>query len=267
LTLRHRTPILCGPMKDLPQAVSEVADLVATLPGAVAVVLGGSRESGGADAASDWDLGLYYRKSIDLNALAASGTIHPPGSWGRLMNGGAWLRHNGERVDVILRDLDVVEHWTARAEQGEFEVDALLGYLAGIPTYSLCAERASCRLLRGTLAPVPPFPPKLAAAAPPWWRFRRTFSLDYARMHARRGNVIGATGQAAKAVMEEAHAIVCERSRWICNEKHLLQAAGFDRLQPIFARVPTDPPELARWVDTIATELGVPKDETAPWRA
>jgi hypothetical protein len=27
-------------------------------------------------------------------------------------------------------------------------------------------------------------------------------SLDYARMHARRGNITGATGQAAAAVME-----------------------------------------------------------------
>src|SRR5206468_11194031 len=154
------------------------------------------------------------------------GAIYPPGSWGRIMNGGGWLRHGGERVDVILRDLDLVEHWTARAEQGEFEVDALLGYLAGIPTYSLCAERASCRLLRGSLPAAAPFPPKLAAAAPPWWRFRRSFSLDYARMHARRGNVVGATGQAAKAMLEEAHAIACERGRWVCNEKHLLHRSG-----------------------------------------
>ena len=49
------------------------------------------------------------------------------------MNGGAWLRCGGEKVDVLLRDLDVVEHWTRRAEQGEFEVDALLGYLDGVP--------------------------------------------------------------------------------------------------------------------------------------
>ena len=46
----------------------------------------------------------------------------------------------------------------------------------------------------------------LAAAAPPVWRFCRSFSLDYARMHARRGNVAGVAGQAAVAVMEEAHA-------------------------------------------------------------
>ena len=37
-----------------------------------------------------------------------------------------------KKVDVILRDLDVVEYWTRRAQEGEFERDALLGYLAGI---------------------------------------------------------------------------------------------------------------------------------------
>jgi hypothetical protein len=71
------------------------------------------------------------------------------------------------KVDVLLRDFDVVEHWTRRAESGEFEVDALLGYLAGVPTYSLSAELASCRLLHGDI-PATAFPPKLAAAAPPW---------------------------------------------------------------------------------------------------
>jgi len=35
-----------------------------------------------------------------------------PGSWGRLMNGGAWLKI-GERIDVLLRDLTVVEHSSA----------------------------------------------------------------------------------------------------------------------------------------------------------
>jgi len=37
-----------------------------------------------------------------------------PGSWGRRMNGGAWLEIGGERIDVVLRDLTVAEHWTAR---------------------------------------------------------------------------------------------------------------------------------------------------------
>jgi hypothetical protein len=252
-------------MNDLPQPITELVDVLAAMPGAVAVVLGGSRALGSNDAGSDWDLGLYYRGVIDLSALTARGTVFPPGSWGRVMNGGAWLRCGDEKVDVLLRDLDVVEHWTRRAGKGEFERDALLGYLAGIPTYSLSAELASCRPLRGEI-PAAPFPPKLVAAAPPLWRFCRSFSLDYARMHARRGNLAGATGQAAAAVMEEAHAIGCERGQWVCNEKRLLETAGLAGLHALFAQVPIEPASFVQWVDLVADQLGVPRGETTPWK-
>ena len=47
------------------------------MPGTIAVVLGGSHALGAGDAGSDWDLGLYYRGTIDLAALAARGTVHP----------------------------------------------------------------------------------------------------------------------------------------------------------------------------------------------
>jgi len=252
-------------MNDLPKAVAELVDVLAAMPGAVAVVLGGSRALASNDAGSDWDLGLYYRGKIDLAALEARGVVYPPGSWGRLMNGGAWLRCGGEKVDVILRDLDIVDHWTRRAENGEFEVDALLGYGAGIPTYTLSAELASCQVLRGKI-PASPFPAKLAAAAPPRWRFCRSFSLDYARMHARRGNLVGTTGQASKAVMEEAHAILCERGQWVCNEKRLIEAAVLNGLYALFAQVPTETPDLIQWVDLVADQLGVPRGEMTPWK-
>ena len=252
-------------MKDLPQPIAELVDMLTAMPGTVAVVLGGSRALGSSDEKSDWDLGLYYRGTISLTALAAHGVVYSPGSWGRVMNGGAWLRCGGEKVDVILRDLDVVEHWTRRAEQGEFEVDALLGYLAGVPTYSLSAELASCRVLRGNIQATP-FPPKLVASAPPRWRFCRSFSLDYARMHGRRGNLAGAAGQAAKSVMEEAHAILCERGQWMCNEKRLIETAGLGGLHALFAQVPTESASLVQWVDLVAEHLGVPKGEITPWK-
>jgi hypothetical protein len=252
-------------MNNFPQPIAELVDVLAAMPGAVAVVLGGSRALGSNDAGSDWDLGLYYRGAIDLTALAAHGVVYPPGSWGRVMNGGAWLRCGSEKVDVLLRDLDVVEHWTRRAGKGEFEVDALLGYLAGVPTYILGAELTSCRVLRGEI-PAAPFPPKLAAAAPPRWRFCRSFSLDYARMHARRGNFAGATGQAAKAIMEEAHAILCERGQWVCHEKRLIGTAGLDGLHALFAQVPTESAGLVQWVDRVADQLGVPRGEVMPWK-
>jgi hypothetical protein len=251
-------------MIDLPEPVAELVRALTDMPGAVAVAFGGSRALGLGDTLSDWDFGLYYRGTIDLATLTAWGTVHPPGSWGRLLNGGAFLSCGAENVDVGLRDLDVVEHWTRRAGQGEFEVDHMLGFVAGLPTYLLAAELASCRVLWGSL-PAAPFPAKLAAAAPPYWRLFRSFSLDYARVHAQRGNVVGATGQAARAVLEEAHAVLCQSGRWACNEKRLIEAASLSGVQPLFAEIPSEPAGLVLWVDLIAGQLGVSKGEDMPW--
>lgn len=251
-------------MKDMPQEIVEIIDTLAGARGTVAVVLGGSKASGTSDAGSDWDIGLYYRDKIDLTALSARGTVYPPGTWGRIMNGGAWLHCGSGRVDVILRDLNQVEYWTQRAEQGEFEVDHLLGYLAGVPTYLLTAELASCRVLYGNLNAVP-FPGKLVSAAPSVWRFCRSFSLEYARMHARRGNRVGAAGQVAKAAIEEAHARLCEQAIWVCNEKRILNTAGLANVDRHFDGLPIEQEGLVRWVDQVARKLGVLEGELAPW--
>lgn len=251
-------------MTDLPPAVATLVDELADLPGAIAVVLGGSRARASVDASRDWDLGLYYRGTIDLTTLSAHGTVYSPGSWGRLMNGGAWLRCGDHNVDVLLRDLDVVEHWTRLAEHGEFEVDSLLGYLAGIPTYTLSAELASCQLLHGSLPPAPTYPSALVSAGTARWRFCRSFSLDYARVLASRGDAVGAMGHAARAVMEEGHAILCARAEWVCNEKRLIESAGLDATRALFERAPA-PGALVQWVDLVAERLGVPAGGGSPW--
>jgi hypothetical protein len=247
----------------LAPAVAELVEVLAALPGTVAVVLGGSRALGSTEN-RDWDLGLYYRSGIDLTALATRGTVHPPGSWGRVMNGGAWLQIAGHKVDVLLRDLDVVEHWTRRAEDGEFELDALLGYLAGIPTYTLSAELASCCVLRGDLPGAPSYPPKLVAAGSARWHFCRSFSLDYARVLASRGDAVGAIGHTARAVIEHGHAVLCERGQWVCNEKQLIDLAGLTDVRTLFERTP-DPSGLVQWVDRVADRLGVPAGNASPW--
>ena len=140
----------------------------------------------------------------------------------------------------------------------------MLGFVAGLPTYLLAAELGSCRVLWGSL-PAAPFPAKLAATATPCWRLFRSFSLDYARVHARRGNFVGAVGQAARAVMEEANAVLCERGLWVCNEKRLIESAGLTRVQPLFEQIPSEPAGLVRWVDLVADRLGVPAGEVMPW--
>jgi hypothetical protein len=241
-------PIDCS---GLPPSVARVAESLAASTGARAVALAGSRASTHGDASSDWDLTVYYRHSLDLAPLAAFGDVHAPGSWGRLMNGGAWLSVDGLAVDVMFRDLAVVEHWTAVAQKGSYELDAILGYLAGLPTYVLTAELASGRTLAGELPAITEMPQALVAAAPLRWRFARDFSLEYARMHAARGNAVGATGQAAKAVLEEAHARLCTRGQWVLNEKRMVGAAGLEAAHALFTSPPQSASALAPWLDAV----------------
>jgi hypothetical protein len=241
----------------LPPDISRLVDDLSAAKGAVAVTLGGSRATGAADETSDWDLGLYYRGELDLAALARWGEVHPPGSWGRLMNGGAWLSVGGQKVDVLLRDLDAVESWSTRAAAGEFQIDGLLGYLAGVPTYLLLAERAIGRTLRGELPAVREFPSRLAEVAPGRWRFNRDFTLEHARMRATRGDVVGAVGQAAQAATEEAHARLSARREWVLNEKRIFERAEMRVLHEHFAHVPPtgDALLLLEWVERVASEL------------
>ena len=232
---------------DLPGEVRDVVDRVAAMRGVEAVLLGGSRATGTATEDSDWDVGVYYRGSLDLDPLAELGQVHPPGSWGRLMNGGAWLHLADTRVDVILRDLDVLEHWTDEARAGRYDVDGLLGYLAGFPSYTLTAEVASSELVFGRLDIDATFPESLRRAAPARWRFHRDFSLYHARRAAGLGNEVAALGQLCRAVVEEAHARHCAAGRWVLNEKRIQDGTGL----PV--RLP--PGQVSHVVETVAMVL------------
>ena len=65
--------------------------------------------------------------------LACFGEVHPPGSWGRIMNGGAWLSLDGTKVDVLLRDLDVAMYWSGRAQLGRVRGRRAAGLPRGSP--------------------------------------------------------------------------------------------------------------------------------------
>lgn len=213
---------------ELPAAVDVLAGVLGGSLGVTAVVVGGSRATGDADRHSDWDLGVYYRGDVDLEPLASFGEVHSPGSWGRIMNGGAWLVVDGTRVDVLLLEIDFVEQGSSEARLGRYQVDGLLGYIAGIPTYSLMAEVAGAHIIHGSLDIDSSFPPALRESAPSRWRFHRDFSLTYAAAQAKRGNVAGALGQCGRAVFEEAHARRCEQARWALNEKRLLDGCQLE---------------------------------------
>src|SRR5687768_5537763 len=102
-----------------------IADRLSRIPGVDAVTLGGSRAVGTQRPDSDWDFGLYYTQTSDpddVRALGYEGTVVARGEWAYPMNGGAWLRIEGQSVDLLFRDRADVGRWTAEANDGRWEL-------------------------------------------------------------------------------------------------------------------------------------------------
>ncbi|MFI2192122.1 nucleotidyltransferase family protein [Streptomyces coeruleorubidus] len=236
------------------------ADRLAALPAVRAVTLGGSRAQGTERPDSDWDLAVYYRGGFDpddLRAVGWEGEVSELGAWGGgVFNGGAWLTVDGRRVDVHYRDLDVVEHEVAEAEQGRFRVEPLMFHLAGIPTYLLAAELAINEVLRGELPRPAAYPPALRETAPAHWHGMAAATLAYAKAgHAPRGAVTQAAGAIAVAVTQTAHAVLAARGEWVTNEKGLVARAGLRDADALLGTLTRAPDELAQRITGVETLL------------
>ncbi|MEU5570840.1 nucleotidyltransferase domain-containing protein [Streptomyces coeruleorubidus] len=250
------------PVPTLPDQtfLDTTADRLAALPAVRAVTLGGSRAQGTERPDSDWDLAVYYRGGFDpddLRAVGWEGEVSELGAWGGgVFNGGAWLTVDGRRVDVHYRDLDVVEHEVAEAEQGRFRVEPLMFHLAGIPTYLLAAELAINEVLRGELPRPAAYPPALRETAPAHWHGMAAATLAYAKAgHAPRGAVTQAAGAIAVAVTQTAHAVLAARGEWVTNEKGLVARAGLRDADALLGTLTRAPDELAQRITDVETLL------------
>ena len=236
----------------------EIGGRLAGIPGVVAVTLGGSRAMGTAGDDSDWDFGLYYRDTIDpadVRALGWPGQVFGPGDWGRIVNGGAWLEIDGAKVDLVYRDLAQVEHWTAEAEAGRFEIQREVGYVAGIPTYVLAGELAISEILSGDLPRPAAFPERLRASAPPTWFNLAAGALSIGTVHAGRGDRVAALANLAQAVLATAHGRLTVAGEWALNEKRLVARAGLDAAATVLADPGRD---LAALPTALAAVLDLP---------
>jgi hypothetical protein len=222
--------------------VEYLAARLAAIPGVVAVTLGGSRATNTAVEGSDWDFGLYYRGTLDpagIVALGWPGRVFAPGEWGRIVNGGAWLTIDGTKVDLIYRDLRDVEHWTAAAEDGRFEIQREVGYVAGIATYVLAGELALGRVLAGEL-PRPAFPPRLRQTAPVAWFRLAAGALHFAEVHAGRQDRVACLANLGQAVLASAQGRLAAAGEWVLNEKRITERAGLHAVQDRLAQPDQD---------------------------
>lgn len=133
------------------EQLQAMAERLASVPGVVAVVLGGSRARGLHRPDSDYDVGLYYRGALDIAALRAiaggAGEVFERGDWGPWVDGGAWLTIDGVRVDWIYRDLDRVRRVWRDCQAGRYEVAQQPGHPLGFYSHVYAGEVAIARVL------------------------------------------------------------------------------------------------------------------------
>ena len=130
--------------------ITELAEQLAAVDGVTCVVLGGSRARGTHSESSDYDLGLYYEKSISVpgiedfaRSLADTNeqvTVVAPGEWGPWINGGAWLKVDGFKVDLLYRNISFVRQKAEEAHGGVFSSHYQVGHPSGYHSFYLLAE-------------------------------------------------------------------------------------------------------------------------------
>lgn len=240
--------------------MEHIASRLAAIPGVVAVTLGGSRATGRHRPDSDWDFGLYYRGTIDaadVRALGWPGEVTGPGGWGPVVNGGAWLTVDGQRVDLCYRDLDEVLGAVSDAQAGRFSIYALATFVAGIPSYVPVGELALGRVLSGDL-PRPGFPDALAVSAPPRWRSLAAMALRTASAHARRADAAATAGALGQALLAEAQARLARNREWALNEKGIVARAGLSGTGALLGSLGSSAASLAAAVSSVSATLAAP---------
>jgi predicted nucleotidyltransferase len=113
--------------------MQRIADALRGEPAVAAIGLGGSFARGHATGTSDIDLVLFYDQSrpptpsrLDAIVAALSPDATPVftsvGEWGPWVNGGAWLRFAGQRIDVLYRSLQQCQRVLDDCAEGRWEL-------------------------------------------------------------------------------------------------------------------------------------------------
>jgi predicted nucleotidyltransferase len=257
------------------RSLTALGQQLASVSGVVAVVLGGSRARGTHRPDSDFDLGVYYRGSLDvaaLRALAVEVTGQPvdvtePGGWGPWVNGGAWLTIAGERVDWIYRDLDRVYRIWNDCQQGRYEVGIQAGHPLGFYSHYYAGDTALCRILAdpsGELAALHAHTQQVPAAlgeALIRGMWEADFMVQAARYGAAGDDPTFAAGCLFRAIGVACQALHGHARRWLTHEKGMVAATarlpgappGFaDRAQASLAAVGASPSQIAETVSQAA---------------
>ena len=217
----------------------------AEVPGIEAIVLGGSRARGTSHESSDYDIGLYFseRCMLDTDRLQQAvwqladdpeaTTVTSVGEWGPWIVGGAWLTIEGQKVDLLYRNIDAVRQTMEDCRAGQISMDYQPGHPHGFCSAIWMGEIACCQALRDERAVIAelksialPYPKPLRDALIRRFRWEILFSVENAELAALREDQIHVAGCAYRALTCVAQVLFALNGEYLINEKAALQQAA-----------------------------------------
>jgi hypothetical protein len=232
--------------------LAHIVPRLAEVPGIVGVALGGSRARGTANAASDYDIGLYYGpdQPLDTECLLnvvrdlvddpSAAAMTPVGGWGPRIVGGGWLSIEGRKVDLLYRGVEPVRAVISDCRAGQVSMDYQPGHPHGFCSAIWMGEVALCQPLHdphgliGELkALTSPYPEKLQAALVKTFLWEVLFSIENGEIAASRGEQTHIAGCVYRALCCIGQVLFALNRRYLINEKGaLMEAAKFSHTIP-----------------------------------
>lgn len=232
--------------------LSRIGAVLAEVPGVAAIALGGSRARGTANDASDYDIGLYFSTAQPLETgrlLEAAKVfadapdtvaVTPVGGWGPWIVGGAWLRVDGHKVDLLYRSLDDVTRVIEACRAGEITIHYQAGHPHGFCSAIWMGEIALCQplydpgeMLARLKAKALLYPAPLRKALIERFQWEILFAIENAELAVARGEQTHIAGCVYRALACLAQVLFALNERYLINEKGALpEAAMFQRTIP-----------------------------------
>jgi predicted nucleotidyltransferase len=235
--------------------LTRIVPRLAEVRGIVGIVLGGSRARGTANAASDYDIGLYYGPDAPLDTTRLldvvrelvddpeAAAVTPVGGWGPRIVGGGWLSIGGRKVDLLYRGVEPVRAVISACRAGQVSMDYQPGHPHGFCSAIWMGEVAICEPLhdpQGIIADLKaatePYPHALQAALLRTFLWEVQFAIENGEIAIARGEQTHIAGCIYRALCCIGQVLFALNRRYLINEKGALaEAAGFSRTIPLLS--------------------------------
>lgn len=221
--------------------VEEIVSRLSAISGIAAVVLGGSFARNRARPDSDIDIGIYYHEHnrFDVSAIRdladqvndnANPVVSGFGEWGRWIDGGAWLTIEGQKLDLLYRQVEMVEFTLGEAQAGRFELDFGQQPPFGFFGQTLLGEVAiaqtlydPCGIICALKSSVSPMPDELRRAIVQKCLWNVDFGLRaFLPKFVAAGNAYGAAGCLTRFANELVLVMFAMNDTYLLNEKTAL---------------------------------------------